>query len=521
MRQLALLVPALALISGASAQVNVGGPTEVQDPAYPLKVRIMERNTDRSRFGVRSWGRADLYDGPKVRGFDYQTDCNVIVMTSQGDERFSARWKKQDKELEMLVSKIGAAKPQRCVVKANLQPFVYEFEGGAIVTEPPPDAPEAPAETQAAATGSPHIAIEGWTKPAPGWLYVLDPKPNPGAPGGRIWLLDPQTAKVMGSIRTGDNADFALAPDGSRLYVASVTDGATSELAVIDTAQGMVLETGTIEDRAVANALPAFSTMAVSDDGLVLRILIVTRASSDADAFLLAAFNTQTGDFLPESVHLGNCGPGRFISYPTANQFDFLCPRTNKVRLIKVDADSRELRNSDITLPWERRIGVAVATEVPGGQDIGIVRGDGAVVAMNIETQGFADTAARPELPDRVLPAAWPSSPDGSKVYLGYNKYYERAYDNRFYLDYGRPPNVRPANATAGEFRVFDTRTWRRIGNIGTSVPFWSAVAGRDGKMLYAMAPQRHSVLVIDTTTMRETRTIKVGGAPALALVAP
>ena len=138
----------------------------------------------------------------------------------------------------------------------------------------------------------------------------------------------------MGSIRTGDNADFALAPDGSRLYVASATGGDMSEL-------------GTIADRAVAGALPPFSTMAVSGDGLVLRILIVTRASADADAFLLAAFDTQTGDFLPESVHLGNCGPGRFISYPTANQFDFLCPRTNKVRLINVDAGSREVRNLD------------------------------------------------------------------------------------------------------------------------------------------------------------------------------
>jgi hypothetical protein len=39
--------------------------------------------------------------------------------------------------------------------------------------------------------------------------------------------------------------------------------------------------------------------------------------------------------------------------------------------------------------------------------------------------------------------------------------------------------------------------------------------------MLYAMAPQKHSILVIDTVKMREVRELKVGGAPALALVAP
>ena len=112
---------------------------------------------------------------------------------------------------------------------------------------------------------------------------------------------------------------------------------------------------------------------------------------------------------------------------------------------------------------------------------------------------GFADTAAPPELPDRVLPAAWPSSPDGSKLYLGYNKFYERTYDNRFYLDYGRPPNVRPETATAGEFRVLDTQTWRKIATIKTSTSFWSAVTANNGSILYAMVPHKHSILVILT----------------------
>ena len=129
-----------------------------------------------------------------------------------------------------------------------------------------------------------------------------------------------------------------------------------------------------------------------------------------------------------------------------------------------MDADSRELQNLDVVFPWERRIGAAEAIEVPGAEDIAIVRGDGAVIKMNVATQGFAETPAHPVLPNRIPPAAWPSSPDGSRVHLGYNNEYERSYDNRFYLDYGRPPNLRPNNATAGEFRVLDTRNWRKIG---------------------------------------------------------
>jgi hypothetical protein len=366
-----------------------------------------------------------------------------------------------------------------------------------------------------------NIEVAKWAKPESGWLYVLDPKPEAGGPGGRIWLIEPETAKVMGSIRTGDNADFALSPDGGRLYVASITEGDSSELAVIDTAQGVILQRGVIEYREVANVLPSFSAMAVSGDGLALRILVDAPKSPEADSFFLATFDTSTGEFLPRSVHLGNCGPGRFISYPTADHFDFLCPRTNRVRLIHVDADSHEIQNVDIVLPWERRIGVAEAIEVPGSQAIAIVRGDAGVFEMNVDTQAFADTAAKPGLPNRITPAAWPTSPDGSKVYLGYNDGYERSYDNRFYLDYGRSPNLRPNDATASEFRVLDTHTWRKMATIKTKMPFWSAVTGNEGKVLYAMAPQKHSILVIDTVKRRQTAILKVGGAPTLALVAP
>ncbi|MFZ0321850.1 MAG: hypothetical protein WAL56_22185 [Candidatus Sulfotelmatobacter sp.] len=377
------------------------------------------------------------------------------------------------------------------------------------------------ASTKTSVPGDTNIKVENWAKPKPGWLYLLDPKPDAGGPGGRVWLFDPETAKIMGSIRTGDNADFALSPDGSRLYVASITEGDSSELAVIDTTQGAVIQRGMVEDREVANVLPAFSAMAVSGDGLALRILIDAPKSADADSFLLATFDTQAGDFLPKAVHLGNCGPGRFISHQTAEQFDFLCPRTNRIRLIRVDGDSHELQNTDIVLPWERRVGAAEAIEAPGGQDIAIIRGDGAVVQMNVDTHEFSDTAAHPVLPNRIPPAAWPVSPDGSRIYLGYNGDYDRHYDNRFYLDYGRPPNLRPDNATVGEFRVLDTSTWRKIGTIKTKMPFWSAVTAKDGKTLYAMAPQKHSILVIDTVKMHQVGTLKVGGTPALALVAP
>jgi hypothetical protein len=375
-------------------------------------------------------------------------------------------------------------------------------------------------------TSSPptYIQIANWTQPESGWLYAVDPRPGDDT-GGRIWLVDPATAKIMGSIITGDKPDFALSPDGSRLYVASLTEGEQSEFAVIDTTAGAVVQRSTIEGRVVYDDLPPFSTMGISTDGTVLRILIDAPKSDDKDAFVLLSFNTHTGEFLRRSIHVGNCGPGRFITnpstYPNEDRFDFLCPRTNRVRMIHVDAEASELQNTDIKLPWERRVGVALAIEPSGPDAIAIVRGDGGVFQMSTSSQEVTDTMAHPDLPNRIPPAAWPMSPDGSRLYLGYKSNFFRGYDNRFYLEYGRAPNIRPAEANADGFHIFDTQTWKKLGKIKTKMPFWSAAISHDGTKLYAMVPEKHSILVVDIEKKRQTGVLKVGGAPALAVVAP
>ena len=138
MRILMPLFLFVSFSSAAFAQMNVGGPTQVQDPAYPLRVRILTRNTSRGPNGMRMWGRADLF-GQQETGIDYESTCSEVLMVTHGDERYSARWKKQDKELEMLISRVGTGKSEKCTVRVDLQQFVYEFENGTsgpVVTRP-------------------------------------------------------------------------------------------------------------------------------------------------------------------------------------------------------------------------------------------------------------------------------------------------------------------------------------------------------------------------------------------------
>jgi hypothetical protein len=105
---------------------------------------------------------------------------------------------------------------------------------------------------------------------------VLDPRSKSEHPGSRIWLFDPESARVMGSVRAGYDPDFALSPDGSHLYVAS-GERDSAELAVIDTASGKTLHVPFL-DRVLYKpwyqGLPPYSRMEVTSDGREVRILV-------------------------------------------------------------------------------------------------------------------------------------------------------------------------------------------------------------------------------------------------------
>jgi hypothetical protein len=351
-------------------------------------------------------------------------------------------------------------------------------------------------ETSEAATG-------GWTKPKPGWLYVLDPRSESDHPGSRVWLVDPKSAKVRGSIRAGSDPDFALSPDGSRLYIAS-GERESGELAAVDTATGAV-KRFPFPDRILYKpwyeALPPFSPMVVSSDGAV-RILVHRLFSPEKIGYQLWTFDTTSERFLSSHVGLGNCGYGQFVLSAFANYFDFLCPTTNRLRFIELDTEHHEVSNTFVKFPWPRDYGVSDGFLSPNGK-VAIVRGDGAIYEWNAPTQEFTATAVSGTSHRIVYPFAWPRSQDGTKVYVGYG------------------PATPDGMATSAELRVFDTSTWQELGRIKTSVPFWSVSISNDGKFVYTVVPEEHRVLVIDATSLREIGAISVGQAPALTLVVP
>ena len=367
-------------------------------------------------------------------------------------------------------------------------------------------AAETAAQKEAEFSRSSEVSIDGWTRPKPGWLYVLDPRSEANQPGSRIWLVDPETAKVMGSVRAGYDPDIALSPDGSRLFVAS-GERQSGELAVVDTASGTILRIP-FPERILYKpwyaALPPYSPMGVSPDGRFLRVLVSHFFSPDKIEYQLWTFDTESRSFLSTHIHLGNCGYGEFVPSSAEDQIHFLCPVTNELRFIQLGAEGEEASNTFVKFPWLRKCGVAQGILPADGDKLRIVRGDGVVYEMDLAKKEFSPHAANDSCGKRIIyPFSWPSSADGGKLYLGYG------------------PAAANGMATSVEFRVIDTTSSEQIGRIQTSARFWTAAASKDGKLIYALVPEQHRVLVIDAAMLQERRAIDVGRTPALALVAP
>jgi YVTN family beta-propeller protein len=122
------------------------------------------------------------------------------------------------------------------------------------------------------------------------------------------------------------------------------------------------------------------------------------------------------------------------------------------------------------------------------------------IYQMELATHESSSTAASGDC--RAFPSERLRSPDNAKVYLGYD-------------------SADPTLPGWIGLRVLDTASGHVLGGVQTSVPFWSMALSKGGKLIYALAPEQHKVLVIDTATLQQVRTIEVGRTPSLALVVP
>ncbi|MGD0632210.1 MAG: hypothetical protein ABR987_23035 [Terracidiphilus sp.] len=119
------------------------------DPAdYPLRVHIL-KDTAQSRHARESknlsdtpdyidgMGAADLFERGVPQGFTFSYSCVDGLKASSGYGTYPARWKKNEKTLEVLVPQPG--KPwnvETCSLKAELRPgLVFYWKNGILAEE--------------------------------------------------------------------------------------------------------------------------------------------------------------------------------------------------------------------------------------------------------------------------------------------------------------------------------------------------------------------------------------------------
>ena len=118
---------------------------------FPLRVHIIARNGIRHYYHPGYWaggasldkvdglGAANLFENGQPLGFDFNYECAQPLTPQPGYETFPARWKKQGRELEIMMPKMGG-KPDdmnSCELKVAMkQGTVYIKRNGQIREEP-------------------------------------------------------------------------------------------------------------------------------------------------------------------------------------------------------------------------------------------------------------------------------------------------------------------------------------------------------------------------------------------------
>ena len=134
-----VLVLALLAASSFSAQSFHVPPRvawSTANPDYPLKVRVLSSDRHQERHSgltyTNSYGSANLLGTPNV-GLDYTSTCEGGFLHNQeGGEFYQGRWKKQDREIEILVVETGHNNPEKCKIEVTLKPAPYSKDN------PPP-----------------------------------------------------------------------------------------------------------------------------------------------------------------------------------------------------------------------------------------------------------------------------------------------------------------------------------------------------------------------------------------------
>lgn len=132
----------LKIVSICILGASVLASAESKNPAdYPFRLHIFGRSqttfyNHRIAEEAKGDGRANLFANGEVHGVDFSYECSDKVRASFGFETYPAKWKKQDKELTVLMPVFGKSNTYfTCTFKTDLKDFTYVMRNGNMGSE--------------------------------------------------------------------------------------------------------------------------------------------------------------------------------------------------------------------------------------------------------------------------------------------------------------------------------------------------------------------------------------------------
>jgi DNA-binding beta-propeller fold protein YncE len=361
-------------------------------------------------------------------------------------------------------------------------------------------------------------------KPQPGWLYVVDS--NNQATESQILLVNPEQGSVVRSFKAFYNPDIALSPDGTRLYLAS-TQSTGQILEVIDTTSGATLLTIPNPERWRPSTPYYRSHMAFSPDG---NWLYVYKHEYVTDLYYVATFDVRQNQFLPEKAYLPDCINAVLAPTAVPLALNVLCTGSNDVRFLKITKrGGAAISRVPVQLRKSRHgLGVYLGVISPNDSTINVIAGDGLFSHIDTKLKKITHTGevdSRGRKKDSTdLPPLLVQSPDdwmGGK-WIPLQASTSTPGESKLYVGIGQLADFRRSNWSFSQIAVFDKNTLDRVGTFEPSRQVFSLTLSKDGKRLYGIDPRTASIVIIDTATDSELRTISgLGVSPIIALVAP
>ena len=119
--KVALLLPLAFLL-----QINTpDGPATAPNLQFPLHVEVLRTQATADRTGSRGFGRGNILGSPD-KGIDFTYECSAAILNTNKNEFYQARWKKQDRRLELLMQRIGSDHLDKCDIDISYKPQPYK-----------------------------------------------------------------------------------------------------------------------------------------------------------------------------------------------------------------------------------------------------------------------------------------------------------------------------------------------------------------------------------------------------------